>query len=262
MEKEQILTKSEYEELVKAKIALEHPSLIILLSDLIGMPVEIAVEMIPQKYREKITKITHEILVKMVEWASNPNMPIKSHRGIQIAVSLSGFIGGAFGIPTTILELPLSTFLILKDIVITAEEHGANIRDIKTRLECVSIFAMGSPKTYKDDAGEIGYYAFRLGFARMVEEAAEHIITKGLTREAAPAIVRFLTVMAERLGITLTAEVAVQVLPLVGAIGGVAINNIFLNHFHRVANAHFFIRKLERKYGEEKIKKIYEEIAV
>jgi hypothetical protein len=37
--------------------------------------------------------------------------------------------------------------------------------------------------------------------------------------------------------------------PVVGAVGGAAVNLIFMNHFQRIAEGHFTIRRLERIYG-------------
>jgi hypothetical protein len=39
--------------------------------------------------------------------------------------------------------------------------------------------------------------------------------------------------------------------PVVGAVGGGAINLVFINHFQQVAHGHFTVRRLEREYGED-----------
>jgi hypothetical protein len=44
-------------------------------------------------------------------------------------------------------------------------------------------------------------------------------------------------------------------------IGGASVNLIFLNHFQRMAQAHFTIRRLERKYGRDVIRHEYERLA-
>lgn len=45
-----------------------------------------------------------------------------------------------------------------------------------------------------------------------------------------------------------------------GAAGGASINLLFIDHFQDVAQAHFTIRKLERKYGQDAVRAEYERI--
>jgi EcsC protein family len=58
-----------------------------------------------------------------------------------------------------------------------------------------------------------------------------------------------------------TQKVAAQALPVVGALGGAAVNYAFIEHFQDVAHGHFTVRRLERVYGKEKIRVEYERIA-
>ena len=46
-------------------------------------------------------------------------------------------------------------------------------------------------------------------------------------------------------------------IPILGAIGGASINLLFINHFQAAARGHFIVRRLERKYGAEFVKKEY-----
>ena len=47
-------------------------------------------------------------------------------------------------------------------------------------------------------------------------------------------------------------------MPVVGAVSAAALNTIFMQHFQSMARAHFTVRRLERKYGEEFVKSHYE----
>jgi len=38
------------------------------------------------------------------------------------------------------------------------------------------------------------------------------------------------------------------------------VNILFMDHFQRTAQAHFTIRRLERLYGRERIRRLYDEI--
>ena len=44
---------------------------------------------------------------------------------------------------------------------------------------------------------------------------------------------------------------------MIGALGGATINLLFVDHFQEVARGHFTVRRLERKYGKEKVKEEY-----
>jgi hypothetical protein len=54
---------------------------------------------------------------------------------------------------------------------------------------------------------------------------------------------------------------AAQALPVVGAVGGAAVNYAFIEHFQDVARGHFTVRRLERLYGKQKIRSEYDLIA-
>ena len=57
-----------------------------------------------------------------------------------------------------------------------------------------------------------------------------------------------------------TEKVAAEIIPFIGAAGGAAVNLLFINHFQRIAQGHFIIRSLERKYGQEVVKEEYEKL--
>ena len=44
-------------------------------------------------------------------------------------------------------------------------------------------------------------------------------------------------------------------------LGGATVNIVFMDHFQRVAHAHFTLRRLERTYGSSHIKERYAELA-
>jgi hypothetical protein len=51
--------------------------------------------------------------------------------------------------------------------------------------------------------------------------------------------------------VVVTQKVAAQALPVVGALGGAAVNYAFIEHFQDVAQGHFTVRRLERVYGKD-----------
>lgn len=116
------------------------------------------------------------------------------------------------------IEMPISTGIILRSLADIARSNGENIHDIDTQLACIEVFAFGS-RTEADDGAESGYYFVRAMLAKAINEAAEYIASQGIADQTAPAIVRLLTLIAARLQIQITAKVAAQLIPLVGAAG-------------------------------------------
>ena len=66
--------------------------------------------------------------------------------------------------------------------------------------------------------------------------------------------------LASRFGVIVTDKVAAEMVPIFGAFGGASINLLFISHFQAAARGHFIVRRLERKYGEESVRKEYERV--
>jgi EcsC protein family len=91
--------------------------------------------------------------------------------------------------------------------------------------------------------------------------AARFVVERGLVEEGGPSLVRFITQVASRFGLVVTQKLAAQAIPLVGALGGATVNYAFIQHFQEVARGHFTVRRLERAYGKEAVRKAYERFA-
>ena len=82
--------------------------------------------------------------------------------------------------------------------------------------------------------------------AKTVTQAARFVAERGVMKEGAPILLKFVTQVAARFGMVVTQKVAAQALPVVGALGGAAVNYAFIEHFQDVARGHFTVRGLER----------------
>jgi hypothetical protein len=149
---------------------------------------------------------------------------------------------------------------MFRSIADIARSEGEDLADPETALSCMEVFALGG-RTGSDDASESGYFALRGLLAASVTDAARHIATHGVIEQGAPALVRFITQVATRFGVVVTEKVAAQSLPIIGALGGAAVNYIFIEHFQAVALGHFTVRRLERAYGKNLIQTEYGRIA-
>jgi hypothetical protein len=169
----------------------------------------------------------------------------------------SGALGGALGLVTLPIELPVSTVLMLRTIAEIARDNGEDLSDPETRLACLEVFALGS-RTEADDLASGGYFAVRTALAKSITQAAKLAAAQGLADRSAPALMRFMAQIASRFGVVVSQKVAAGAVPVLGALGGAAVNAAFLEHFRAIARAHFIIRRLERAYGPDSVKAAYQ----
>jgi hypothetical protein len=258
-----LLSHAERMQLVEAYRLLEFPSLAARLTNTLGKPIEVGFKHLPAAWYDAV----HDLAQAAVEKAltvSLSTMSLKTpkpakNRLYQLASGACGAIGGFFGLPALLVELPLSTVLMLRAIAAIAREQGEHLDHPEARLACLEVFALGG-RSASDDAAETGYYGVRLALASLTAEALQFIQTQGLHHQGAPVLVRLLAVIAERFGIALTERAAALAIPLLGAAGGATVNVVFMRHFQAVAKGHFTLRRLERKYGKKVVEAEYRRI--
>jgi hypothetical protein len=242
--------------------ALEDSNWVIDLANLVGKPIEIVVKSLPSRAGEIVEKATTAALNTALKLALS-TMDLNHKAGAspwwhRTLVTLTGGIGGLFGLSALPVELPLSTTIILRSIADIARAEGENLQDPQASLACIEVFALGG-RSKSDDASESGYFAVRAALGRTVSEAAAFVVERGALEEA-PVIIRFIQKIAQRFAPAVADKLAAQAAPVLGALGGATINYIFLNHFQRIAQGHFTVRRLERKYGEERVREEYERL--
>jgi hypothetical protein len=151
-------------------------------------------------------------------------------------------------------------FIMLRSIAEIARSEGEDPSDPESALSCIQVFALGG-RVGSTDASESGYFAVRGILAKSVTEAARFIAERGFIEEGAPALVRFITQVASRFGVVLSQKFAAQALPVVGTLGGASVNYVFIEHFQKIAQGHFTVRRLERAYGKDIVRAEYERLA-
>jgi EcsC protein family len=257
------ITAKDQEALRAAVKSLEHPSLAGRLTNIVGKPVELigyalpsfaskAIASTTSKGLEAATKVALRTLSSS-SWTHSQLL----HRALATA---SGAVGGTFGFAALPVELPATTVIMLRSIADIARTEGEDLSNPETALACVQVFALGG-RVGSTDPSESGYFAVRSILAKTVTEAARFVAERGVIKEGAPILLKFVTQVAARFGVVVTQKVAAQALPLVGALGGAAVNYAFMEHFQDVAHGHFTVRRLERVYGKERIRIEYERIA-
>ena len=253
------LSDSDLQTLAQAKRLLENPGLAVKLANVVGKPIEKGFEMLPPRWRDQVGEITHKALdvaLKMALASMRERPTAARPRLHKLAATVSGAAGGAFGLGALALELPVSTTIICRSIADIARAEGEDPEQPEARLACLEVFALGGPAS-SDDASETSYFAMRAALSRAVSEAAEYLATRQASDAGAPALVRL---VAARFKIQVSQKAAAMAVPLVGAAGGATLNYLFIDHFQDMSRGHFAIRRLERKYGAEAVRRTYEAI--
>jgi hypothetical protein len=257
------ITTEDREALREAVRSLEHPSLAGRLTNLVGKPVEMIGYALPSSASKAIASATSKGLEAALKVALRtlPSSPQTNSQFLHRALATaSGAAGGTFGLAALPVELPVSTVIMLRSIADIARSEGEDLSDPEAALSCVEVFALGG-RVGSTDVSESGYFAVRGMLAKTVTEAAQFVAERGVLKEGAPILLKFVTQVAARFGLVVTQKVAAQALPLVGALGGAAVNYAFIEHFQEVARGHFAVRRLERLYGKERIRSEYGLIA-
>jgi hypothetical protein len=256
----------EFVELRKAARKLETQSLAMKVADRIGVPVETLLHMLPKGAQKSVGAAVQKALERCLQVALRVGRkaggrfrpPVQHRRTHIAAAAVSGAVGGFFGLPGMLVELPITTTLMLHSIVEIARAQGEDLSDPANALACLEVFALGPGGKIHAEALESAYYVSRAALTQATREATHFLLQKGAAKEGAPALVSFLSRVAARFGMEVSEKVAAELVPIAGALGGLTLNVMFSRHFQDVAEGHFTVRRLERKYGAEEVRVQYE----
>src|ERR1035437_8113029 len=149
----------------------------------------------------------------------------------------------------------------MRSIADIARSEGADLQDLHVQLECVQVLALGG-NSNRDDSADIGYFVAREAMSKAVSEAASHLAKNGLGKGSSPAIVRLITLIAERYSINVTEKAPTQILRVIGALGGALINTVFIDYFQNMARGHFIVRRLGSRYGAKVVRQNYLDLKI
>lgn len=234
----------------------------------VGNVLQNKIELLPEKQQKWLQKVTYDILLKVVKTnlfsmksSKNNNSPL--NRSYKAVVTSSGVLGGTFGVVAFTADLALTTKLMMRSIMDIARSEGEDLHELDTQLACLQVFALGG-KSIHDDNLETGYFATRITLNSTVKGATKGAgkMVSGLLKGSSNPIIQVLGAVASRFSIQVSEKFFAQAIPILGAAGGGAINLAFIHHFQNMAHAHFTIRRLQRFYGEEEIRKAYKSITI
>ena len=63
-------------------------------------------------------------------------------------------------------------------------------------------------------------------------------------------LVRLIALIASRFGFVVSQKAVAQTIPVIGALGGAAINYAFIDHFQSIARGHFTVRRLNESMAK------------
>ena len=170
------------------------------------------------------------------------------NRSHKLAAAVSGALGGAFGLAALLVELPISTTILLRSIAEIAREEGEDLNAPNAAFACVEVFALGGRQD-EEAAFESSYFAVRAALAKSVSDCARFVAQQGLGAHSVPVVARLISQIAARFGVVVSEKLAAQAAPILGAIGGATVNAAFADHFQTLARGHFIVRRLEREHG-------------
>ncbi len=264
----------DWADLQRAVALLEAPTLTARMANLVGAPLEFVVKRLPDSVSRRLHGAVEAALHKAAQTAlwSMGNTPgrLASTRWHKLAAATSGAVGGAFGFTALLVELPVSTTIMMRAVADVARSEGFDLADMATRQACLEVFALGG-NSGSDDASETGYYLARGFTADVVRhlsaELAGRVATgQGLTlgvapKEAGKLLAKLVERVATRFGVVVGEKFAAQAVPVIGAAAGAALNTMFTDYYQDVARGHFIVRRLEKKYGERSVRAAYDQVA-
>jgi hypothetical protein len=246
------LTHEETEDLRRAVACLEGTSFAQRLADAIGRPVGALSRTVPESARRAVALASEAALrggLRLALRTLDLTQPAKAgNRAHKVAAALSGALGGAFGLAALPVELPISTTILLRSIAEIAREEGEDLNAPNAALACVEVFALGDDE-HEKAAFESSYFAVRAALAKSVSDSARFVAERSLGAQSAPVVARLISQIASRFGVAVSEKLAAQAAPILGAIGGAAVNAAFADHFQTLARGHFIVRRLERSHG-------------
>ncbi len=257
-----MMNNDDREALMNAVRLLETPGFVARLANWVGVPMETIMKRLPASATEIVNRAVTGALEKCLEVAlfrvDRGWGWFRSERAMKITVAATGAAGGAFGLSALTLELPVTTAVMLRSIAEIGRAEGEDLQADEGRLACLEVLALGGGNP-SDDPSKMGYFGIRAVLAREVSEALRHLATQSASRETAPVLIRLIETIAARFGVVVSEKAAAGAVPVIGALGSATVNALFMDHFQDMAHGHFTVRRLERKYGAELVRSVYDQ---
>lgn len=253
----------------RAVHALESERLISRLSEYASQPLDRILSRLPRVATDTLNGAVRASLYKCLDVAVRSlggDRPVRRSAPkpwlASTVAGLTGGIGGVFGFVALPIELPVTTTLMFRSIAQIARSQGEDLTSLASRLACMEVFALGpqhgGERVIHADADiDVGYYAARTLLTRLTNEAAILLLERGMADASLPVVARLVAQISSRFGLVVSERIAAGAVPVLGAVSGAAVNALFMDHFQRLAQGHFTVRRLEREYGAPLVRERY-----
>ncbi|MGO4715828.1 EcsC family protein [Bradyrhizobium sp. 2TAF24] len=242
---------------------LENPNFAARLADYAGVPVNRVLGLLPKAANRQIGTMVRSAVMKGLDVAidtlDDEPPPAPATWFSSFLAGVTGGVSGLFGFAALPVELPLTTTFMLRAIAAIARHEGEDLSRIEARLACLEVFAFGTKRDM--DKVDMGYYAARALISKYTNDVAAMAFERGAVDASAPVVTSLVSEIVSRFGLVVSDKVAAGALPVLGALGGATVNVIFMDHFQRIAQGHFTLRRLERAYGPSTVRMHYAELA-
>ena len=215
---------AELDRLARQYRAASGPALRML--NLAGNKADALIDKLPAGVRNNLVDATEAALRVSMRAASGSRAAVPDQkRWVNTAVaSALGAAGGFGGATTALVELPLTTTLILRAIQDVARREGFDPEADSVTFDCIRVLSAAGPLE-QDDGADLGFYTLRM------------TLTGGTVRKMISAV-------APRLATVLGQKLATQTVPVLGAVAGATTNYIYTQYYQDIAHVHFGLRRL------------------
>ncbi len=192
----------------------------------LGNQAEAAFARLPSHARAAVEKAIRQALLLSLRGAlhSRRMWPVQPEGWSRMVTAGLGAAGGATGLPGALVELPLTTTVLLRSIQDVAVEHGFDPHSELVRFDVLEVFSSAGPLKH-DDGVDTAFVSQRIGLA-------------------AGGLDAVISLVAPRLAVAFGPKVAAQLVPIIGAVAGSSVNFIYAGYYRDMAHVHFGLRKL------------------
>lgn len=192
----------------------------------VGGKAESLLDRLPAPVRAGLTDATESALTLAMKAAqgSRQALPHQSERTNVVWTTAMGAVGGLGGLSTALVELPVTTTVLLRAIQDVAVERGFDPASENVQFDCIRVFSAAGPLAM-DDGADLGFVSLRLTLT-------------------GNAMHKMIAAVAPRLAAAMGQKLAVQSVPILGAVAGASVNYVYTRYYQQIAHVHFGLRRL------------------
>lgn len=256
------LEPSARDDLAVAFAVLQRPNLLAKFLALLGEPVDGALSALPPLAGRDSRRLIDLALLKCLETAitslRRPSPFPHERWASTMMTGIIGGIGGFFGPIALPFELVVTSILLFRGIGAIAAEQGEDLSRPETWLACMEVIALGTMRF--DRNASQNYYDSRTTLSALPDHEAVQLLKQHLGEASTLVMTRVTGDILVRVLLVLSGIAASGAVPLVGAATGFSVTAIFMDHFQRIADGHFTIRRLERRHGRDRIREEFQRL--